>query len=485
MTIDIEKAQTDLLACATYLTDKIKSSDGHAEAISEILPQYLAKNDVDFSAELADAIEDPFMRDKLLSLVAEKCAEIGDDEYAFQLVEAIEDFTIQASATEKIVEQKAKLKEFEKAFKSAELLPDNASALAIIASYQSPTEALQTIDKIDFPLTKIHSLLELSLKENNLEYVEKSVAVADEINLSEEHIRALNDIAHHFSELKRNDKAIEILDKARQESEKLDNYRRDNFLSNISVHFFRAGSIDLADRTLDLVTDKYYISATLLGFAEQYFAQNETEDAIDALEESYEILKSQGDKEIRDSKARFELFAVIAIRFATFGKFERAIEIADENQFESSRVAALSQIAQTAIIKAKDDFAKQSVNLITDDSERVMALVSLSDAYKTINNNVDAVKYLDESHLLCETIPQLPMRVSAFNEIIVRFYQLEQKDKAREIATENLETISKILDASQKVSGVSDLHKIFEALKFELNDREKQILRTLVIKSEW
>ncbi|MCU0240559.1 MAG: hypothetical protein MUC29_14050 [Pyrinomonadaceae bacterium] len=361
MSIDIDIAQENLLACATYLTDKIKSADGHAEAISEILPHYLAKNDVDFSAELADNIEDPFMRDKLLALVAEKCAELKDDEYAFQLVEAIEDFTIQAAAAEKIVAQKAKQKDFETALKATEFLSDDSQALSIIASQQNPNDALQTIDKIEFPLTKIHSLLELGVKENNLEFIEKAVLIADEITLSEEHIRALTDIAHHFTELKRNDRAIQILSKANEEAEKLDNYRRDNFLSNISNHFFRAGSIDLADRTLDLVEDKYYISATLLGFAEQYFAQKETDDAIDALEESYAILKSQNDNEIRDSKARFELFAVIAITFAKFGKFERAIEIADENQYEGSRLPALSQTAQIAIAKGEDQYVTQAL----------------------------------------------------------------------------------------------------------------------------
>jgi tetratricopeptide (TPR) repeat protein len=485
MTVDVNQAEQDLLACATYLTEKIKSSDGHAEAISEILPHYLAKNDVDLAAEMADSIEDPFTRDKLLVLVAEKCAEIKDDEYAFQLVEAIEDFTIQASAAEKIVAQKAKQKNFETALQATEFLSDDSHALSVIASEQNPNEALQTIDKIEFPLTKVHSLLELGTRENNLEYIEKAVSVADEINLNEEHIRALNDIADHFISLKRNDLAIQTLDKARKEAEKLNNYRRDTFLSNISVHFFRAGSVDLADRTLDAVEDKYYVSTTLLGFAEQYFAQKETEDAVDALEESYAILKSQGENEIRDSKARFELFAMIAIRFAVFGKYERALEIADENQNPNARLAALSQIAQVAVLNNKDEFAEQASNLVNDDSERVMFLISLSDVKKNRELNEDALHYLNESYLLCETIPQLPMRVSAFNELIVRYCELGKIEKGREICTENLQTIAKILDESQKVSGLSALHSIFEEFNFQLNEQEKQILQTLVRKAEW
>ncbi|HRH44336.1 MAG TPA: hypothetical protein PKY82_22065, partial [Pyrinomonadaceae bacterium] len=59
--IKIQDAQNNLLACATFLAEKIGSSDGHAEAVKELIPVYLAKNDVDTAAELADSIDDPFV----------------------------------------------------------------------------------------------------------------------------------------------------------------------------------------------------------------------------------------------------------------------------------------------------------------------------------------------------------------------------------------------------------------------------------------
>ncbi|MBP9111024.1 MAG: hypothetical protein KBF83_15830, partial [Pyrinomonadaceae bacterium] len=80
--ISKERAETDLLDCAAFLAERVKSADGHAEAMSEIVPRYLAKGDVDLAAELANAIDDPFSRDRLLIQVAEKCAQIDDDEYA-------------------------------------------------------------------------------------------------------------------------------------------------------------------------------------------------------------------------------------------------------------------------------------------------------------------------------------------------------------------------------------------------------------------
>ena len=55
--ISKERAETDLLDCAAFLAERVKSADGHAEAMSEIVPRYLAKGDVDLAAELANAID--------------------------------------------------------------------------------------------------------------------------------------------------------------------------------------------------------------------------------------------------------------------------------------------------------------------------------------------------------------------------------------------------------------------------------------------
>jgi hypothetical protein len=68
--ISTADAQQNLLACAAFLAEDIKSADGHAEAMRAILPFYLEKNEVDLAAEFANSVEDPFMRDRLLTIVA-------------------------------------------------------------------------------------------------------------------------------------------------------------------------------------------------------------------------------------------------------------------------------------------------------------------------------------------------------------------------------------------------------------------------------
>src|SRR5687767_12271355 len=89
--ISRQDAESDLLACAGYLAERITSVDGHAQAISTVVPQYTAKGNVDLAAELANTVDDPYTRDRLLTAVAEKCAELEDDEYALQLADSVEE----------------------------------------------------------------------------------------------------------------------------------------------------------------------------------------------------------------------------------------------------------------------------------------------------------------------------------------------------------------------------------------------------------
>jgi tetratricopeptide (TPR) repeat protein len=480
MITEIDKAENDLLACAAYSAEKIKSADGYAEAISEVISHYLAKNEVDLAADLADSINEPFTREGLLTKVAVKCAEIGDDEYALQLVDAIEDFGHKSLATEKIVAIKARKDELKKAFEIAESLDDKSNALASIAVCQPLDDALQTIDDIEFPLAKVYALLELYYREEDIELIENAVLCTDEIEFNEEKLRAFNDIAITFISANRQDRAIEILSKALEIAEKIDGVRRDNYLSEISLNYFRAGSIESADRTLDLIADKYQISTVLCGFSKEYQAKENVADALESLDESYELLKSQPDREVRDSNACFELFAVIAVRFAALGKNERGIEIASQNPIEDARNYALRQIGQICILQGKDNLAKQSLDLINEESAKMFALISLSEAYKKAEKPVEAEKTLREAHTLCETVPQLSRRSTALNDICEN---LGETDKSRQIASENLRIISRILDETGRSVALSRLSLTFEKLNFTLNENDKELLAKMIRKT--
>jgi tetratricopeptide (TPR) repeat protein len=492
--ISIKEAENNLLACAAFLAENIKSSDGYGEAMKEIVPRYLEKDEVDLAAQFADAVDDPFVRDRLLILTAEKCAAIDDNEYAFQLVESIEDYGLQAQARERIALQKSVKNGFEMALAIAETLEHPDDAFAGIAVHQSATDdettALETIGKIDFANSKVNAfqniaLLNMQKGENAkvIEYLDKAVAAADNIEFTEEKLRALTNIGNLFVEADRQDRSIETFDTAKSLAEKIDNFHRDYHLAAVALGFLRAGSLELADRTLDFVADKMQIASCLNGFAQVFWANGEKDEALETLEEAYAILKSQREAETRDSRAKFQVFSAIAVQFARFDKAERAIEIAQENVDETEKMTALASIAQVCALQGRDELARQSINAIRDDAQRMFALIGVSDVKNKSNEREKAVEILNEAASLGETVSQIASRSSAYNELAAHFQEYGESDKARAISSENLKIISQIRDEGSRAVALAQLADVYEKAEFTLNDAEKNILQTMIQKA--
>ena len=489
--IDFQTAENNLLACAAYLAEKIKSSDGRAEAMKAIVAHYLVKNEVDTAAQFADSVEDSFDRDRLLIEAADKCAATDDDEDALQLADAIEDAGFQADARERIAVCKAEKFQFDKAFEIVETVDHSSNALGAIAAELQKSgdesRAMETLSKVEDAATKANFSQIIALKFNENGNSEKAVNLLEaareetkNIETAEEKIRTLQGISDSFSEIGRKDKSIEVLSEAQSHAELLGGVHRNSILSRISVGFLQAGSLDLADRTLDLVSDKTTIASTLSAFASEFHEQGEAREALETLEEAYALLKSERDREIRDSRLRFGVFGSIAVRFAVFGKPERAIEIALENPLESERYSALSQIAQICVSKGKDDLAHQAVNKIGEESEKTAALIGMSDAEQKAENPVESLNLLREAYSHVRDIPQLSARTSLLNELAVRFWKKDETDLARNISLESLQIISHILDDSHKAVALSNLAAVYEKLGFELNAPEKDVMRTML-----
>lgn len=487
-------AESDLLSCAAYLAESIPGGEAQAEAMLAVVPRYLEKGNVDLAAELANSIDDPFTRDRLLIMVAEKCAELDDDDYALQLVEAIEDTGFQAQAYERVALKKAAKSDFAKAREIAAGMqhPDGVFAgIAVkLARDGDDAAAMETLDEITFPSSSVSALLAIASfkisngeNENAVEVLQKTHAKIDEIEHDEERIRALCNAGNLFIEAGRNDLAVGIFEKGRVEAEALGNVHRDSFLAHVSLGFLHAGSIDLADRTLDAVADKTQIASVLLGFARDYWRKDEKEEAIEALEEGYAILKSQRDIETRDSKAKFALFTQFAAQFAGFEKGERAIEISEGIEEDEQKMSALLQIAQIATTQNNDELARQSLNAIPEVGNRVYALIGMSTAASENGENERAAGFLKEAVELSESVPQLALRSSAYNEIARRYHEIGS-EKARSIAQLSLETIPTIRDEGSRVTALTDLATTYATTGLSVGDTEEEILRSLLTSNQ-
>jgi tetratricopeptide (TPR) repeat protein len=486
-----EQAENDLLAAAAFIGERIKSGDGHASAMNAVLPLYLEKGEVDLSAEMANSVNDPYSRDRLVMMVAEKCAEIDDIDYAMQLVDAIEDVGLQAQATERVALSLAEKGDIEAALEIADSMAHPDFVQAGVAAKEAETDddaAQATVEDIEFASARVSAaqhiastLIHDEKYEDAVPWLERGVESAADIEHDEEKIRSLCEIGSLFADAKRNDKAIETIDAARGFAVQLENSLRDFFLGNCALGFLAAGSSELGEQTLDLINDKTQMASALVGFARDSWKKEEKDEAVDTLEEAYAILKSQREIEIRDSKSRNHLLTVLAVQFAGFGKTERGVEIAHENPDPAEETDALSQIGQVLMAQKEDDLARQTINEIAEDADRLFALIGLADAKNKLGDAEMSMVLLNEAKSLSETVPQLVSRSAALNELAIRFAEQGVPEIAREMCIENLSVILDVKDLSSKAALLANLSIVSERADLDIakygKDALAQILR--------
>lgn len=492
--ISKKAAEVDLLTAAAYVAERVDSGDDHSEAIAGVVPQFLDRGNVDLAAELANSVDDPFVRDRLLIAVAAKCAELDDDEYARQLIDAIEEPGLQLEGIERLGMVKAGNGQFDAARSIAEEMIHPEFVEASIAVKQAVdgdiNAALSTIKAIAFPGAQVAAASNVAVSaldngdiDRAIEFLSIASVAAGEIEHEEERIRSYIEIGNLYLRAERKDRAIETFSKAQELTEVLDNVHRDAFFGSISVGLLGAGSQDLSDRALDLVADKTQIANALLGHARHYWQTEQKDEAAEALDEAYEVLRSQKETETRNSRERFVLFGSIAAQFAGFGKGERAIEIAEKIEDGEHSMNALTQVAQVLTLQETDELARQALNAIPDDGQQVFALIGMSDAAKREGRSEQAVAFLNEAAAHVEDIPRLSLRSSALVSIADRAASNEQDDLLESSVASLFEAIAETKSRLSQSTALVSMAELVNKHELELSEPEHVKLRGIVSKT--
>lgn len=470
--ISEEKARSGLLDAAAFLGERINSSDGHAEAMLAVVPLMLGRGDVDLAAELSNAVDDPYTRDRLLGRVASACAEKDDDEYALQLADAVEDEGLRQQTFEAIGVIKASKGQFEAAREAAALTPHPDfifAAIADSAEAGSDADAMSAaIDAIEFPAAIVaayHRIAVRSITAGDLEkavpMLEKAAAAADEIEHAEERIGAVCDIAAASIDARRNDLAIRLYDSAMKEALELGNVHTDSLLAACALGFCRAGSEELSEKALDEIRDKVQMSYALLGIAREEWRREQKDTAKETLEDAFAVVESQPDHEIRDSRSRNDLMATIAIQFAGFGDTARAVSAARANLDDDQREAALGQIARILLIQNERDEIGAVVGEIGTPLARVFAYAAMADL-EIENGRIDEAKaFLATAANESASIPQPQARTIAFAEIAERSSAIGDAASADTAAAQQIAAVAEIKDASARATALARLSNIY------------------------
>ena len=484
-------AEGSFLDGGAYLAESIPAGESHWSAIATVVSQYLEKGKVDLAAELANTVDDPFTRDRLLIAVAGKCAEIDDEEYALQLVEAIEDLGFQAQGYERIGFAKADKGEFEKAGDIAAMMMHPDSVLARVAVKKAAdgdiNGAMETIGEIEFPRDAVTALntiaaalVKTEANEQAVELLSVAGSKAAEIEHDVERIRSFAEIGNLMIDAGDKSRAFNIYETARSDAEALDSTHRDNLLAQVAIGILHTGSVDHADRVLDAVADKTQIASVVLAFARDHWQKDEKDEALEALEEAYAVLLSQHENETRDSRAKFVVMTAVAVQFAGFDKCERAIEVADTIPEETHKTNALSQIAQVASSEGSFELAEQAASEIDSELDRAITMVL---AARAVSNSGDAEKSAELLSNASDAIAKLSeptMRHSALTELSRAYFETGDQNNGILAFEKALAALLEVRNSTFQVSGLSDLSKLSEGFGIEVTDVHREILKGLV-----
>ncbi|MCB1023349.1 MAG: hypothetical protein KDB79_03110, partial [Acidobacteria bacterium] len=258
-----------------------------------------------------------------------------------------------------------------------------------------------------------------------------------------------------------------------------------NFLVNIAVGFLRAGNVDEADGTLDLVLDKAQIADCLVGFSQVFRGEGDSEEALESLEEAFAMLRSQTEREIRNTKVRLQLFGAVAKEFAELGKVERALEIAHENPDSEVKNLTFSQIAQISTIQENNTMANSALNGIEPDPQRIPAIISVSDVLLKLDRKDEARERLNEALEMTREIEQYIFRCELQNQLARRFHEIGDTETSRSVLSDGLESAREIRGGAHRSVALAELSETFAQLEFTLSAEDKEIIGTLVRTSDW
>lgn len=485
--ISEDESYSDLLYAAAFIAERVESVDGMSEAMAEVVPRFLERGEVDLAAALADVTVDPLTRDRLLVAVAEKCIEKRDDEYGLQLVEAVEDVSLGAGALERVALKMIERGDIASALEIAETLghPDEVFKMAAIHMYTAGEfeKALATGARITVLSSKASLALSLAKvaheNQSSVEFenqIRNTERYATEIDLGEEAATLLIEAANLCAESGRADLAIVIFEKAREAAEKLSWPHRDNLLGAVAAGLFVSGSVTLADMALDLVTDKAVIARTLVLFAHHMRKSDNLSGATQALDEAFEILRTQKDKEIRDYRANNGAWRALALQYVMADDCAKALAVIEAMPDDETQASAATQCAVVSASRNDIEKSRTFLGRIGDPLSKVLTLVAMTGSLEGEGSGEKVRVLLEECLGLLVEIEQPVALCAVLTDLFHAFAEIGDEVRANQCVDRALRECSSIINLSNRSVVLARLSSKLETKRRSLSPSDIAVL---------
>ena len=187
---------------------------------------------------------------------------------------------------------------------------------------------------------------------------------------------------------------------------------------------------------------------------------------------------------MRDTAARVNLWAAVAVEFARFEKTERAIEIAQEIPEENAAHRPRCPASRKSASRAAKMIWRNSQSAELTTIRRKLSPCSRSPTRQIRRANLPTRSFFSTNQPpFADTVDRLTARAKAFDQLARRYHAFEDREKMHAMFYESLTTILKIRDGSDRAAALARMSEFYEANHLDLTDTERETMLKIIAKS--
>ncbi len=486
---DDDDAEITFLGCAALIAQAIDTLEGRSELLSLISFKHAESGQFDAALDLVETINDSYLKDQALAVIAAKCIQAGEADYADKVADMIEDDAAYAVATEQMAVAYAESGALEKALEAAQSLADSDPTLSRIALVcvasgllEQALELAQSIESADLKAPVLVELAAKALadgrKDEARELLLEATAATEEIEFFfEQRISTLVTIAILHKKGGGEEQALEVLSRAHHlVNESEDKPARDAGLAQIAGAFAELQHYDRADQTIEEIEDPLYFARATISVALEYHKAGDSTKALSLLTQAIEIVRDEDVYGEQTLLRRENLLDDLADGCATAGHYEEALQAIGLMKLEESQDRSLGKIAILAVTSGNHDRRVQVVELIKDSYARVVCEVQVVDAFIAAEQMELADHALVQVPAAIAAIERAYQKSWALMGTAPRFARRGQSTKAAEILFEALTTLALIDGNYLQAHALINLAGKYLELGQQPGEREQKVL---------
>ena len=490
MTPENNLANEDLLASALAVAETVEGEE-HSELLEAIATEYCRRGDLSTAEELAETIQDPYLRDRTIGTLAALSFDVQEPESANQLLDSIEDPSLVAIAIEQTAISLAQRGEFEEAIRLTDELVDPADALSNIAVLYAQSGAFEAAIEVAKMIEPAHSRTttfgQIALEsvdkgraEEASELLGEATSAAAEIEFPEDQVYSLAGLASIYEKLGDRESSLDRLMQAHELCGDIESSAgvgitatagRDQALSQVVGGLAAVNDYSQADSVLEEIEDPFQFSLASMQLAEAYHKDGKQQPAKELLDQAVEIAREPELTGERGIAVREQVLSMLAYRYALCGYFDESLKLAESITGTDQKTSLLVDIGRQLVVAGRD--ASRAAEFLTDLSKTSTFWMAVSDAYWDANLPEEAARAITKAQASADSIEYAYEKSLALKEIARRLSSREQSERAGIAFGKARMAIETIEVSYKKALALLELAQIQKSVSLQPNQTDR------------